>query len=197
MFYAGQNDRVGVPGTEDPAYGAGGDQGGSDRVGRPVGGFWKRILDVGVAAAALVLLMPLLALVSLLLLASGGRPILQKQPRVGFAGRRFHVYTFRTGGAFGELLQRSGIDGLPRLVNVLKGDMSCVGPRPLVADEAPADGADAYVQARPGMTGTWMLEAPMGAKADTDYVHNWSMQGDIVILLRAIPGLARSEQHRV
>ena len=195
MFYAGQDERVDVHGT-GPAYGAGGDQGGSDRVATPVGGFWKRMLDIAVASAALVLLTPLLALVSLLLFASGGRPIVLRQARVGFAGRRFQVYTFRTAGAFGEVLKRSGIDGLPRLLNVLKGDMSCVGPRPVVAGEMPAGDADAYVQARPGMTGTWMLEAPISPQSDTDYVNNWSMQGDIVILLRAIPGFARSEQHR-
>lgn len=200
MFYADQNDRVR---DADGAREEGGDPGlatsvkGSAR--RPVGGLLKRALDIAIALTALVLLAPLLAVVALLVLITIGRPVFERHARVGFAGRPFAVHTFRTRGKtatpFGELLEKSGIDGLPRLLNVLKGDMSCVGPRPLVAGEVDQGGADTYVQARPGMTGTWMLSPPRGREADaadSAYAHNWSLHSDIVILLKAIPGVARS-----
>lgn len=201
MFYADQNDRVDVPDADEVHYGSGPQ--GSTKAG-PVGGFVKRALDLVVALAALILLAPLLAVVSLLILVTTGRPILQGRKRIGFAGRTFTDYTFRADSktATGALLKQSGIDGLPRLVNVLKGEMSCVGPRPLVAGELQDCEAESYVRARPGMTGRWRLapaapSVPEPAAVDSAYVHNWSMHRDIVILLKAIPGVARGEQHRL
>jgi exopolysaccharide production protein ExoY len=195
MFYADQNDRVDVPDADEAHYGSGPQ--GSTRSG-PVGGLLKRALDIIVAVAALILLAPLLAAVSLLVAVTMGRPLLEGHKRIGFAGRTFTDYTFRADpeSATGALLKKSGIDGLPRLINVLKGEMSCVGPRPLVAAELQDNEADSYVRARPGMTGRWRLahEAPSEAAAvDSAYVHNWSMHSDIVILLKAIPGVARGE----
>jgi len=94
---------------------------------------------------------------------------------------------------------RTGIDNLPQLLNVVKGEMSCVGPRPLTADELQGSEAISYLSARPGMTGTWQLgPAAMSSAAatslDSAYVHNWSLLSDILILLKTIPAVARAEE---
>jgi exopolysaccharide production protein ExoY len=174
---------------------------------QPVGGAIKRALDIVLALTALVLLLPLFALVALLVAATVGRPVLCRYTRIGFGGRPFGCYVFRTTpqGApyarptpFGDLLQRSGLEKLPLLLNVLKGEMSCVGPRPLVADELLPHGGDAepYLMARPGMTGTWQLGPDLPSRAEeaalgSAYVRSWSVQGDIGILVRSIPAIVR------
>jgi exopolysaccharide production protein ExoY len=137
---------------------------------------------------------------------SVGPPVLCRQTRVGFGGRPIGCYRFRTTRTpgtdgpltpLGENLVRSGIDKLPQLINVLKGEMSCVGPRPVGADELP-QGSEVgpYLSARPGITGTWQLGPTVASRdeaaaLDCAYVHNWSMQGDLVILLRTIPAVVR------
>ena len=198
MLFAGQHDSVRLPSVRATPL-------------QPIGGGVKRALDIVVALTALLLLIPILALVALLVLATMGRPILSRHMRIGFGGRAIDCYRFRTtrtlGGnapltPLGVLLAQSGIEKLPQLVNVLKGEMSCVGPRPVGADELP-QGTEVgpYLSARPGMTGTWQLAAdvPSCAEAvalDSAYVHDWSMQGDLVILLKTIPAVVRVEQGR-
>jgi exopolysaccharide production protein ExoY len=192
MLFAGQHDKVGLPQAPAiPLY--------------PVGGALKRALDIFVALVALFLLLPLFLTVALLVLVTLGRPILCRTTRVGFGGRFIACYRFRTSQSTGTsptqlglLLRRSGIDKLPQLLNVLTGEMSCVGPRPLLADELPGQARDAssYLSARPGMTGVWQLTPSLpsreeAAALDSAYVHNWSMQGDVVILLRTIPAVVR------
>ena len=101
---------------------------------------------------------------------SVGPPVLCRQTRVGFGGRPIGCYRFRTTRTpgtdgpltpLGEILVRSGIDKLPQLINVLKGEMSCVGPRPVGADELP-QGSEVgpYLSARPGITGTGGSSTP-------------------------------------
>jgi exopolysaccharide production protein ExoY len=198
MLFAGQHDKVRLP--RAPA---------TTGV-QPVGGGLKRALDIVVALTALLLLVPLFALVALLVLATMGRPVLCRHTRIGFAGRVIGCYKFRTTQTpahdshltpLGALLTRSGVDKLPQLINVLKGEMSCVGPRPLVADELQCHGDEAgpYLSARPGITGTWQLcpDAPSrdeAAALDRAYVHNWSLQGDLVILVKTIPAVVRVEE---
>ena len=95
----------------------------------------------------------------------------------------------------GAALRRSSLDELPQLINVLRGEMSLVGPRPIVAEELAYYGAEAalYVSVRPGLTGAWQV----GGRSDTsyetrvqmdkNYCMNWSMLYDIAIILRTIP----------
>jgi exopolysaccharide production protein ExoY len=173
----------------------------------PVGGVLKRVLDIVVALVALVLLAPLLAIVAILVFVTTGNPVLCRQPRVGFGGRTIDCHRFRTtrvGGTeptrLGQLLLASGIVKLPRLLNVLKGEMSCVGPRPLLAGEAAlrAPEAAAHFQARPGITGEWRLTAgavrgEASARLDSAYVDNWSMRNDIGILFKSLSAAGSSE----
>jgi exopolysaccharide production protein ExoY len=101
----------------------------------------------------------------------------------------------------GEVLRRFSLDEMPQLLNVLRGDMSIVGPRPIVADEVAMYGADAhyYFMARPGLTGLWQISGRSSEKYadrvafDRDYVENWSLWRDAVIILRTVPTVLTSK----
>ena len=96
---------------------------------------------------------------------------------------------------FGNLLRKTSLDELPQLWNVLKGEMSLVGPRPVIKDELELYGNDVdyYLMAKPGMTGIWQISGRNNVdyntrvKMDSWYVKNWSLWSDIVILLKTIP----------
>jgi exopolysaccharide production protein ExoY len=96
--------------------------------------------------------------------------------------------------AFGALLRKTSFDELPQLFNVLRGDMSCVGPRPVVPDELELYGvfASDYLKVRPGVTGLWQVAGrnnvsyPERVAMDSHYVRNWSVGIDLIILVRTI-----------
>jgi exopolysaccharide production protein ExoY len=97
----------------------------------------------------------------------------------------------------GAALRRSSLDELPQLINVLCGEMSLVGPRPIVAEELVHYGADAALcmSVRPGLTGAWQVSGRSDTsyearvQMDKDYCLNWSMSGDLVIILKTIPAV--------
>lgn len=134
---------------------------------------WKRPLDVACALVGLVLLSPVFALISLLIIKSDGRPVFYRGMRVGRGGRDFRIWKFRTmvrdadriGGTstpdddprllkVGRILRDHKLDELPQLINVLRGEMSIVGPRPQVrwAVERYSDEERALLNVRPGLT---------------------------------------------
>ncbi|RYE09981.1 MAG: sugar transferase [Hyphomicrobiales bacterium] len=96
--------------------------------------------------------------------------------------------------ALGRFLRSTSLDELPQLINVLRGDMSLVGPRPIVHAELPRYGSDveAYMAARPGITGLWQVSGRSDTdydrrvQLDSEYVQNWSLFGDVAILLRTV-----------
>ena len=100
---------------------------------------------------------------------------------------------------FGRLLRVSSLDELPQLINIIRGDMSCVGPRPIVPDELKKYGqsAEAYLKARPGLTGAWQVSGRSTLKyddrvaLDREYVENWSFWKDVRILFKTIPAVLR------
>jgi sugar transferase EpsL len=132
----------------------------------------KRLFDFFVAAVAVILLSPVIALIALLVRSNLGKPVLFRQPRPGRHGQPFTLLKFRTmldavdtnGSslpdaerltAFGQLLRRWSLDELPELYNVLRGDMSLVGPRPLLMEYLPlytSEQARRH-EVRPGLTG--------------------------------------------
>ncbi len=102
----------------------------------------------------------------------------------------------------GRMLRMSSIDELPQLLNVLRGEMSCVGPRPIVASELEryGDKAADYLSARPGVTGLWQISGRSNCSYDervafdSAYVRDWSLGRDLVILLKTIPAVLRTDR---
>jgi len=185
----------------------------------------KRVFDVMVAGVSIVVLSPVFLVVALAIRLREGSPVLFRQVRVGLHGRRFEVLKFRTmavdaearyqevagksdtkGAAFkmtedpritptGRYLRRTSLDELPQLWNVLRGQMSLVGPRP-----APPREVDAYdlwhrrrLSMKPGITGLWQVTARRSeqfddrAQLDLSYIDRWSLWLDLKILARTIP----------
>jgi lipopolysaccharide/colanic/teichoic acid biosynthesis glycosyltransferase len=171
----------------------------------------KRMLDIAVAAAGLLLLSPLMGALALLVRAKLGRPALFRQQRPGLHGEPFMLVKFRTmldasdrhGRAlpdserltgFGRWLRSTSLDELPELWNVLKGDMSLVGPRPLLMHYLPLYSPEEARrhEVRPGLTG-WAqvngrnaLSWPEKFRHDIWYVDNWSLALDLKILAASV-----------
>jgi exopolysaccharide biosynthesis polyprenyl glycosylphosphotransferase len=186
--------------------------------------FVKRAFDLVGGALGLLAIAPVMIAIAIAIKLDNRGPVFFKQRRVGRHGLHFEVYKFRTmvpnadalkaslrdrneaqEGLFkivndpritrvGKILRKSSLDELPQLFNVVRGEMSLVGPRPLVVDE------DQHVKGwyrrrlelMPGMTGPWQILGParvplreMGA-IDYLYVANWSLWGDVKILLRTV-----------
>lgn len=184
----------------------------------------KRGMDVGLAAAAMILLLPFMLLIALLVRVTSRGPAIFSQQRCGLNGRRFTFYKFRSMcenaeemkpsvqhlssritatkipddprlTTIGRYLRKFSIDEWPQLWNVLRGEMSLVGPRPAVPDEV-----DQYQQwqrrrlrMRPGLTCLWalagrdQLDFDTWMKMDMQYIDNWSLALDWKILLLTIP----------
>lgn len=167
----------------------------------------KRLLDVIISAAALVILSPLLIVLALLIRVKLGASVIFSQVRPGYRGRPFTLYKFRTMNerrnikgkmipdadrltAAGKFLRASSLDELPELWNVVKGDMSLVGPRPLLIQylERYTPVQARRHEVRPGITG-WAQVNGRNAisweekfKLDVWYVDNWSLWLDIKII---------------
>lgn len=167
----------------------------------------KRGLDLGLAGLLLVLLAPVLLAVALLVRLRLGRPVLFIQTRAGLGGRGFRIFKFRSMregpgpdaerlGGFGRVLRRSALDELPQLVNVLRGEMSLVGPRPLpvaylrhyTPRHAPR------LRVRPGLTGPVVaagrnaVDWPARLELDVAYAEAPpTLRGDLRILVATLP----------
>lgn len=177
----------------------------------------KRALDVVAAGSALVVLSPLLAGVSVAVAAKLGRPVLFRQPRPGRDGEVFELLKFRSMlepdpaqgllsdeqrlTAFGKALRATSLDELPSLWNVLTGDMSLVGPRPLLVhylDRFTPDQSRRH-EVRPGITGLAQVSGrnalSWDAKLalDVEYVERRSLALDVAILWRTALGVLRRE----
>lgn len=169
--------------------------------------FGKRLFDLLTSALALIVLSPVLGLTALLVRIQLGEPILFRQQRPGYQGRPFHIFKFRTmidrfapDGSllpdserlprFGRVLRSTSLDELPELFNILRGEMSVVGPRPLLMEYLPLYSAE---QARrhdmpPGLTG-WAQVNGRNAlswqdkfRLDVWYVDHWSFWLDLKII---------------
>jgi len=151
----------------------------------------KRIADLLGASAGLIVFAPAMAVIAVAIVADDGWPLLFRQERVGFRRRPFRILKFRSmrGGSVtrvGRLLRATGLDEIPQFINILRGDMSAVGPRPLTAADVARYGWDApgfnfRWTVRPGLTGLAQL---LGASVDgalaLDRVHAtaWSLPLD-------------------
>lgn len=209
---------------------------GSEIHRQPLGGRPKRAFDVALAAAMLILLAPIMLTVTALVGVFMGAPIIFAHRRIGFNGKAFVCYKFRTMpvnaeellrghlaadpkaarewrerrkllndprvNCLGRVLRKSSLDELPQLFNVLRGDMSLIGPRPIVSDELKCYGrhAQAYLKARPGLTGVWRtsgqnrVDYAARVARDRYYFRHWSLWLDIVLLLKTMPAVLNFDQ---
>ncbi len=190
----------------------------------------KRALDLALGSTLLVALSPILALVAAGVRLDSPGPTLFVPVRVGRNGRVFKMYKFRSmyvdaearlpelahlnrGGErlirivndpritrFGSFLRRTSLDELPQLINVVKGEMSLVGPRPQSPDEVAlySDGQRQRLAVPPGMTGLWQITArdeprfDEWIRLDLEYIRNWSLPLDLKILLKTPAVMVRT-----
>jgi lipopolysaccharide/colanic/teichoic acid biosynthesis glycosyltransferase len=148
----------------------------------------KAVFDTLVAAVLLLALAPvLLGCAALIKCASGGEPVLETEARLDHRGTAFELLRFRipAGGRVGALIEKHNLNHLPELLNVLRGDMSLVGPRPRTLHKA----HDVNPGLRPGLTGLWSLSTGTSEEwpdIERRYARTWSIGGDIAILARTI-----------
>jgi exopolysaccharide biosynthesis polyprenyl glycosylphosphotransferase len=185
----------------------------------------KKIIDIGGALFLIIALSPLLLIIAVSVILTSRGPIIFKQARVGLRGRQFNLYKFRTmvvnaeilkkdletanevdGPVFkikddprvtkiGRFLRKSGLDELPQLINVLKGEMSLIGPRPPLLKET-----QQYkrwqlrrLSVKPGLSCFWQVKPDRNnikfekwMELDLAYIDNWSLRLDFIILLKTI-----------
>lgn len=171
----------------------------------------KRILDVAIASTALVLLSPVYALVAYKVKKNLGSPVIFRQTRPGLHGQPFEMIKFRsmkdaldTAGnplpdserltPFGKMLRATSLDEMPELWNVIKGDMSIVGPRPLLMEYLPLYNSEQAKrhEVRPGITGYAQVNGRNAIswekkfELDTWYVDNQSLWLDFKIMLKTV-----------
>ncbi|CAM5392023.1 Colanic biosynthesis UDP-glucose lipid carrier transferase OS=Afipia felis OX=1035 GN=wcaJ_3 PE=3 SV=1 [Afipia felis] len=191
----------------------------------PAAAFSKRAFDIAAASLALLFFAPMLIVISIAIKVSSPGPVLFHQYRYGYRNRRFRIYKFRSmrtdsgdrsgvrqtvqGDSrvtrVGRILRKTSLDEIPQLINVIKGDMSLVGPRPhvpgmLAANVLYEDLVPYYFQrhiARPGITGLAQVSGCRGSTAeannaisridyDLEYIEKWSLRMDIAIILRTV-----------
>jgi len=178
----------------------------------------KRTFDLVVASVALVILLPVMAIVALAIRVTMGSPVLFRQERLGYRERVFTLLKFRTMHnsmakdgrllpdsqrltPFGVFLRKTSLDELPQLWNVIRGDMSLVGPRPLFPRYLPyyTERERLRHTVRPGITGLAQVEGRNNLswderlELDVQYVERWSLWLDINILFRTVYKVFRRE----
>lgn len=198
---------------------------------QPTGGRVKRVVDLFICLFAVLLLLPLLAGLALLIKMDGGGPIFYGHRRVGYRGRHFRCWKFRTmvvnGDAvlqkyladnpeersiwftqrklrndprvtpLGRVLRKLSLDELPQIINVLIGEMSFVGPRPIVDAELAMyrSSAGHYLRNRPGITGLWQVSGRSDTSftrriaLDRLYSQRWTVLADLRVLVWTIPAV--------
>lgn len=190
----------------------------------------KRLFDIAVSGALILLTLPLMAFLALLIKIDSRGPVLFRQKRVGIEGASFNMLKFRSmvvdaearladlgnqdegnGVLFkirndprvtrmGKVLRKFSLDELPQLFNIFHGSMSLVGPRPPLPREVEAYEHDVRrrLLVKPGLTGLWQVSGRSNlswqdsVRLDLYYVENWSLAGDLVIILRTVRAVIRS-----
>ncbi len=188
----------------------------------------KTGMEMFMASVALLILSPFLAVVALMIKTTSRGPVIFKQLRVGIRGRKFYIYKFRTmvcnaeklkaalmefnesdGPAFkikndpritkiGRFLRKTGLDEIPQLINVIRGEMSLIGPRPMLPNEVTAqeEWHLKRMSVKPGISCSWQVQPFRNSvtfeqwmRLDRDYVENWSILTDIKLIFRTIKSM--------
>jgi len=196
--------------------------------------FLKSFMEFWISFCIIFVLSPFMLFIAILIKTTSKGPVIFKQERVGLRGRKFYIYKFRTmvqnaeelkqklmamnesdGPAFkikkdpritpiGALLRKTGLDELPQFFNVLKGEMSLIGPRPPLAEEV-----NKYerwqlrrLSVKPGITCTWQIIPNRNdvvfdkwMNLDIQYIDNWSLKADFILFFRTIASVFRAEGH--
>ncbi|MEN2983834.1 MAG: sugar transferase [Dictyoglomaceae bacterium] len=190
-------------------------------------GYLKEIEDIIIATIGLIFFLPLMFIISLLIKLDSEGPVIFKHKRVGRYGKDIYVWKFRTMykdadkilennpklklefeksfklkddprvTKIGKFLRKWSLDEIPQFFNILKGDMSVVGPRPVVRKELEKYGifADEILRVKPGLTGLWQvsgrsdLDYARRVQLDLYYIQNWSIKLDFQIILKTIPSV--------
>jgi Undecaprenyl-phosphate galactose phosphotransferase WbaP len=195
---------------------------------QPASRIAKRAIDLGLCLLLTPLLLPLTAIIGILIAIESGFPVLYSQKRLGYDGRGFHIWKFRTMvrnaaealestlasdpvlrkewmetqklrndpriTRVGKILRKTSLDELPQLWNVIKGEMSFVGPRPIVHEEVAKykEAYSWYSRTTPGITGLWQVSGrnhttyAERVAYDTYYVRNWSVWMDVYLLAKTV-----------
>jgi lipopolysaccharide/colanic/teichoic acid biosynthesis glycosyltransferase len=189
----------------------------------------KKLVDFMLCFLALLLLFPLFLLIALIIRLDSKGPVLFKTLRIGRGRQRFHMYKFRTMHPeaeemlkahpaykkqftrkfklsddwrvtrVGGFLRRTGLDELPQLVNILKGDMTLVGPRPLLPEELEHPQAQERFNVAPGLTGLWQIKGknavtyPQKSRLDRFYALKRNLVLDLKIILATIPAIVKGK----
>ena len=172
--------------------------------------FGKRLIDILFSLIALITLLPLMLIISILIKIFDPGPIIFRQKRIGLNLKLFNIYKFRSMPVdtinipsakikninlswVGQLIRRTNLDELPQIINILKGDMSIVGPRPAIKSQLTLikyrkkEGIFFY---RPGLTGLAQISSFDGmrdeikTKYDTEYIKSISLKNDMIIILK-------------
>jgi lipopolysaccharide/colanic/teichoic acid biosynthesis glycosyltransferase len=190
----------------------------------------KRVLDVVLVLVAMPVVLPVIAVLAILIAATGGRPFF-RQARIGRGGRVYRIWKLRTMvpdaearlaahlaadpaaaaewartqklrrdprvTPLGRILRRTSLDELPQLFNVLRGDMSLIGPRPMMVDQAPLYPGRAYYALRPGISGPWQVSERNAtsfadrARFDDRYDRDLSLLTDLRLILATFRAVVR------
>ncbi len=203
----------------------------------PFNVFVKRSFDICICIILLPVILPLMALISILIRLDSLGGAIFTQERIGRDGKKIKIYKFRTMylnsdkilnryleenpqakieweryfklknfdprvTKFGKFLRKTSLDELPQILNVIKGDMSIVGPRPVTEEEIEThykDLSDFYYEVRPGITGLWQVSGRNDTDykrrvfLDTAYAINWSLWIDLVILIKTVKVVLKRE----
>lgn len=195
---------------------------------------WKRMLDIIGSLGALAAFSPLIALISMIVLITDGRPIFYRQNRIGQGGKMFRILKFRSMfrnsdeilksnsqiysqyiandyklpegedpriTKIGRFLRKTSLDELPQFWNVLVGDMSLVGPRPIVKEELKEYGSkkEQFLLMKPGITGIWQisgrseLKYPERTEVELKYLKKQSFGYDIQVLFKTVHCVVKRE----
>jgi exopolysaccharide biosynthesis polyprenyl glycosylphosphotransferase len=193
---------------------------------KPFQWFLKRIFDITAAIAGIIILSPIFALIAVLIKIDSRGPVFYKQVRIGVYGREFNMYKFRSMRQaadkeldkikvlnetnevmfklfndprvtrIGKFIRKYSIDELPQLINVLKGEMSLVGPRPSIKHELERYKKFHHLRLAtiPGLTGVWQVSGRSNIKTfdkvlelDYEYITNWNFLTDIKLIFKTIP----------
>ncbi len=180
--------------------------------------YLKRLFDITASLALILVLAPLFLVLSLLIWFGIGRPIIFKQERLGYQGKPFNLYKFRTMSVeqdaagnllpdeermtkLGKFLRSTSLDELPELLNVLLGDMSAIGPRPLLPEykDLYTDEQWRRHEVPPGMAGPVLISGRNTLSweekfhQDVWYVDNWSLWLDVKILFKTVISVLKRE----